>query len=129
MPFAPCDFSRLFLDEDAARAWFEHARWPDGPTCYHCGTIGDAAYMPKTKFWHGKACKKKFSVTAGTPMHRTHLSLLTWAQAIYLIVASNKGTSVRRLGELLDVSYETAWHLGHRVRAMIVEGNPLLSNL
>lgn len=72
-------FNALFPDEDAARAWFERARWPDGPTCYHCGTIGDAAYMPKTKFWHCKACKGQFSVTAGTPMHRTHLPLLTWA--------------------------------------------------
>jgi hypothetical protein len=31
-------FNALFPDEDAARAWFERARWPDGPTCYHCGT-------------------------------------------------------------------------------------------
>jgi len=50
-------FNALFPDEDAARAWFERARWPDGPTCYHCGTVGKAAYMPKTKFWHCKACK------------------------------------------------------------------------
>lgn len=122
-------FNDLFPDEDAARAWFERARWPDGPTCYHCGTIGHAAYMPKTKFWHCKACKRQFSVTAGTPMHRTHLPLLTWAQAIYLIVASSKGISAVKLSEMLGVSYETAWHLGHRIRAMMAEDSPLLSNV
>lgn len=56
-------------------------------------------------------------------------ALLTWAQAIHLIVASSKGISAKKLGEMLGVSYETAWHLGHRIRAMIAEDNPLLSNL
>jgi len=85
--------------------------------------------MPKTKFWHCKACKGQFSVTPGTPMHRTHLPLLTWAQAIYLIVTSSKGISAVKLSEMLGVSYETAWHLGHRIRAMMAENSPLLSNI
>ena len=90
-------------DEDAARAWFEKARWPSGPECYHCGAVGNALYMPKTRFWHCKACRRQFSVTAGTPMHRTHLPLLTWAQAIYLTVSSSKGISAVKLSEMLDV--------------------------
>ena len=27
-----------FHDEDAARVWFEHARWPNGPICPKCGS-------------------------------------------------------------------------------------------
>ena len=122
-------FNEMFPDEDAARTWFERARWPNGPECYHCGVAGNAAYMPKTKFWHCKACKKQFSVTAGTPMHRTHLPLLTWAHAIYLIVASSKGISAAKLSEMLDVQYATAWHLGHRIRAMMAEANPILAGV
>ena len=38
-------------------AWFERARWLDGPTCYHCGPIRGVAYIPKTKFGHYKARK------------------------------------------------------------------------
>ena len=122
-------FNEMFPDEDAARAWFERSRWPLGPECYHCGAIGQAAYMPKTKFWHCKECKKQFSVTAGTPMHRTHLPLLTWAHAIYLIVSSSKGISAVKLGEMLGISYPSAWHLGHRVRTMMAEANPILSGV
>jgi hypothetical protein len=44
-------------------------------------------------------------------MHRTHLPLLIWAQAIYLIVASSKGISAVKMPEMLGVPYETAWHL------------------
>lgn len=62
-------------------------------------------------------------------MHRTHLPLLTRAQAISLIVASSKGISAVKLSEMLGVSDETAWHLGHRIRAMMAEDSPLLSNV
>lgn len=62
-------------------------------------------------------------------MHRTHLPLLTWLQAIYLIVASSKGISANKLGEMLGVSYPTAWFLGHRIRAMMAEAHPLLSGV
>ena len=122
-------FNEMFPDEDAARAWFEKARWPNGPKCCHCGAIGNALYMPKTRFWHCKACRRQFSVTAGTPMHRTHLPLLTWAQAIYLTVSSSKGISAVKLSEMLDVHYVTAWHLGHRIRAMMAERHPVLSGV
>lgn len=35
-------FDEMFPNEDAVRAWFEKARWPSGPECYHCGAIGKA---------------------------------------------------------------------------------------
>lgn len=60
---------------------------------------------------------------------RTHLPLLTWAQAIYLTVSSSKGISAVKLSEMLDVHYVTAWHLGHRIRAMMAERHPVLSGV
>lgn len=62
-------------------------------------------------------------------MHRTHLPLLTWAQAIYLIFASSKGISAVKLGEMLGISYPAAWHLGHRIRAMMAEASPVLAGV
>ena len=32
-------FNTMFPDEEAARRWFERARWPDGPVCPHCGEV------------------------------------------------------------------------------------------
>jgi transposase-like protein len=122
-------FNDLFPDEDAARTWFERARWPDGPICPVCGCVDRACWLRTVRRWECIACRRQFTVTAGTPMHRTHLPLLTWAQAIYLIVVSSKGVSAVKLSEMLGVSYETAWHLGHRIRAMMAEDNPLLANV
>ena len=122
-------FNDLFPNEEAARAWFERARWPDGPVCPSCGTVSKSWWIRTARRWNCKRCRHQFTVTAGTPMHRTHLPLLTWAQAIYLIIASSKGISAVKLSEILGVSYETAWHLGHRIRAMMAEDSPLLSGI
>jgi len=31
--------AKHFHDEEAARAWFEAARWPDGPVCPSCASL------------------------------------------------------------------------------------------
>ncbi len=34
-----------------------------------------------------------------------------------------------KLSKTLGISYPAAWHLGHRVRAMMLEANPMLSGV
>lgn len=43
--------------------------------------------------------------------------------AFYLMVTSTKGVSARRLSQWLGIQYRSAWHLGHRIRALMAE-NP-----
>lgn len=64
-----------------------------------------------------------------TPMHRSHLPLLTWAGAMYLMVASSKGISSVKLEEMLGITQKTSWLLGQRIRAMMDTNNPLLSGM
>jgi len=116
-------FNALFPDEDSARGWFERARWPQGPECSGCGSVNRARWINTRRVWACRECDRQFTVTAGTPMHRTRVPLLSWLQAIHLIVASSKGVSAMKLAEMLDVSYPTAWFMGHRIRAIpIPEG-------
>jgi Transposase zinc-ribbon domain len=35
----------IFNDEDAARAYFEAIRWPNGPVCPHCGVVNEATKL------------------------------------------------------------------------------------
>ena len=63
-------------------------------------------------------------------MHGTHLPLHVWYLGMYLILASSKGISAVKLGEQLGVQYRTAWHLAHRIRAMLASGDkPYLSGI
>lgn len=62
-------------------------------------------------------------------MHKTRLPLGQWLRAIWLIAASSKGVSARKLSEMLGITYKVAWHLGHRIRAMMTEESAVLSGI
>lgn len=46
----------LFPDEDAARGWFERARWPHSPQCSSCGVVGNAAWLKARRKWRCRPC-------------------------------------------------------------------------
>jgi transposase-like protein len=107
-----------FQSHEAAREWFEQTRWPNGPVCPHCGTIG-SAYKTKRPGLYRCAepeCRQDFTVTARTVMERSKVPLHKWAMAFYLMASSKKGVSAHQLHRALGLSYQTAWFVGHRIR-------------
>ncbi|CAL1242058.1 IS1595 family transposase [Candidatus Methylocalor cossyra] len=109
-----------FDSEENALAWLEQVRWPEGPVCPACGSINRASRITtRPGQFTCLECKRRFSVTAGTPMHKTHLPLATWIIAAYLIATSSKGLSSLKLSQILGLQYRTTWHLAHRIRAMM----------
>jgi len=113
-----------FSDEEKCLVFLERARWPAGPTCPHCGVIGHASRLKaRPGQFACLDCGKSFSVTSGTPMHKTHLPVSVWIIAAYLIATSSKGISSLKLASLLGLQYRTTWHLTHRIRAMM-DSNP-----
>lgn len=121
---------KRFSDPAACLAFLEKARWPDGPVCPGCGVINHASRITTLP---GRFtcldCGKRFSVTAGTPMHSTHLPIATWIIAMYLIASSSKGISSLKLASLLGLQYRTTWHLTHRIRAMMDSDPTLLKGI
>lgn len=111
-----------FRDPHQARAWLEAQRWPHGPICPHCGN----ADQSKIRALHGKAhrpglyqcyeCQLQFTVTVGTPMHRSRVPLHKWVLAMHLMSIPQERVSLRRLQQILGVAYDTAWRLSDRIR-------------
>jgi hypothetical protein len=58
-------------------------------------------------------CGCQTSVTAGTAMHRSKLSLTAWFWAANLMSTHSNGMSARQLEDQLGLTYKTAW-LRHR---------------
>ncbi len=110
----------MFHDEEAARFYFEAQRWPDGPFCPHCGVTDDICRMEGQSHQPGmcycRGCGKKFTVTVGTVMERSHIPLSKWALAFRLMAGSKKGVSAHQLHRMLDITYKSAWFMAHRVR-------------
>jgi hypothetical protein len=120
-------FLDLVPDEDHAEALFLSARWPDGPVCRWCGSIGNARRLSGRKMlFHCRDCGRATSARAGTPMEASHLLVRTWLTAMFLMACSSKGISARQLGFWLDLQYRTAWHLSRRFRRMMATDDPVL---
>ncbi len=129
-PLTLAALQKRFCDEDTCLAFLEQARWPVGPVCPACGTTDRASRITtRPGLFTCLECGKQFSVTAGTPMHKTHLSLCTWIIAAYLIATSSKGISSLKLAGLLGLQYRTTWHLTHRIRAMMDSDPGLLRGI
>ena len=107
----------MFPDDATATAWVERIRWPEGPTCPHCGGVRIAHPVKhKTMTHRCRDCRKWFSVRTGTMMECSRLGLQTWVVAVYLLNTDLKGQSSMKLHRDLGVTQKTAWHLAHRIR-------------
>jgi transposase-like protein len=111
---------RAMYDEDAARAYLEKLRWPDGPFCPHCGVLGKVYRLPvrkgKRQVLKCASCRKQFSVTVGTIFEDSHIPLHKWMLAFHLYSTSKKGMSAHQLHRSLKVTYKSAWFMAHRIR-------------
>src|SRR5579862_7602002 len=121
--------SPIFNDEEAARRHFEGLRWPQGPECPHCGTVGEATELKGKSTRPGvykcKACEKPFTAMIGTAYERSHIPLHKWLLATHLLCASKKGISAHQLWRMLGFgSYRTAWFMADRIREGMTEALP-----
>ena len=118
------------LSESEAREHLEKLRWPNGPVCPHCGGI-KSTRLEGTSSRPGliqcNDCRKQFTVTLGTVLEDSHISLAKWIKGFHLMCSSKKGISALQLQRNLGLgSYKTAWHMAHRIRWAMKHDMPML---
>ena len=124
---------RLVTEADAYE-YLEELRWPNGPSCQHCGSRQVALMVPKNgqsrltsggstrsqrRVWQCRDCRKQFSVLTGTPFHGTKVSVRTIVFVIFEMCSSKNGVSAREIERKYGLCPRTAWFLCHRVREMM----------
>lgn len=127
-----------FHDEAAAFEKLESIVWPNGPVCPKCGNAENIYALkgvrskpsrknPEGVVRHGLKkcgkCKKQFTVRVGTLFESSHAPLHLWFQAVHLMCCSKKGVSAHQLHRILDVQYNTAWFMAHRIREAMRSGD------
>jgi transposase-like protein len=127
-----------FHDEAKAFAFLESIVWADGVVCPHCGVVDGRVYdlagvrgKPSKKSPEGAiryglkkcgACRKQFTVKVGTVFEHARMPLHKMLQAVHLIMSSKKGISSHQLSRVLEIQYNTAWFLSHRIREAMRTG-------
>lgn len=110
----------VFHDETKAREFLEAQRWPNGPVCPFCKEQKNVVRLGGEAAKKGlvlcRPCRKKFSVTVGTVMERSHIPLTKWLMGFRLMAASKKGISAHQMHRMMGITYKTAWFLNHRIR-------------
>jgi transposase-like protein len=107
----------LIPDAEAARAWIEARRWPDGVICPQCQGR-DRITDRGQGVYRCNACPKdfEFTVRTDTIFERSHVPLHKWLYAMYLLVTARKGISSMQLSKEIGVTQKTAWFLLGRIR-------------
>src|ERR1051326_6480752 len=87
------------LTDEEAEFTFMLVRWPDTegrPVCPHCGReiVWDCRKANGSPRWRCKACRKSFSVTAGTLFASAKLPLRDYLAAIAIFANEVKGKSM-----------------------------------
>jgi transposase-like protein len=112
----------IFHSEQAARAALEALRWPEGAVCPHCSTekhnikVGGTKHAHRAGLHHCKSCRKQFTVTVGTALARTRVSLLKWMRLAHLLSRTKKRSlKVSEVRAAVGVPYKTAVRMLDRV--------------
>src|SRR5437588_5198203 len=114
-----------FGSDQKCRMYLERLRWPGGIRCIRCDSIKISMIYKRNQFTCD-TCDYRFSVTAGTIFHDSHLPLPKWFAAIFLICEAKKGMSALQLKRTLKVAYKTAWYLCHRIREAVKDADTTL---
>jgi len=123
-------FQIQFSTEDACRKQLFEMRFPNGFVCHVCGCV-DHYVLSTRNLYQCKGCRHQLSVTSGTVMQRSHLPLLTWFWAMYIVAKDKRGCSATQLAKELGLPYNTGWFLLHRIRFAMSQrdGNYLLNGI
>lgn len=118
------EFHDRYGDEDTCWNRLREARWgKDNFTCPTCGETEHWGLIQTRKLFQCHACGKQTSITAGTILEDTKLSLVQWFLAAYLVYTSKKGISSYELARKLDISQKTAYYLQQKLCSAISEAH------
>ena len=92
-----------FSDADNCVNFLAQMRWPDGAECPMC--LSKEVYRLSTRrIWKCRACKKQFSIKAGSIMEDSPIGLDKWLAAIWLIANAKNGISSYEIHRSLGIT-------------------------
>lgn len=108
-------------EEKCEKALFRW-RFPNGYVCRECGNT-TYCRLKCRKVFQCNHCRHQHSLISGTLFESSKLPLTKWFLAIHLLTQSKTGISAMALKRELDVNYDTAWKLKHKLLQAMKESD------
>ena len=109
------EFLNRFGTEESCRDYLAAQRWPGGFVCPKCGHKHGC--LLSNGLYQCTHCHRQTSVTAGTVLHHSHVSLSKWFLAFYFVSQDKRGLSAVQLSNQIGVTYKTAWSMLRLIRS------------
>lgn len=106
----------------------EEIIWDNSPVCPYCRS-GSSTRLKNTYRYHCNQCNTSYSVTVNTVFHKTKIPLQKWFYIIYLKEKNELKTSVRILGEDLQVTKDTANRIVNKVNNFYLPNKALFNSI
>ena len=123
------EIGQKFSTPQSVYDYLEKVRWSDKVRCVHCNNLKVTGRYDDFTY-HCSKCRKRFSVITNSYLHNTRLPLQKWLLAFAVIADAKKGMSALQLKRNIDVSYQTAFNMAHKIRDMMaIEQIEMLDNV
>src|SRR5436190_2032649 len=109
----------LRLTDEEAFATFKRVRFAlngGEPFCPSCGCVKVYTLAETPVRWQCAACRKRFSVTAGTIFHSRKLAIRDYLAVIALFCNGVKGTSSLQMSRDMNINPKSSFVLLHKLR-------------
>ena len=115
-------FKNMDTEGKARDLIWKHRFGKTGFKCSDCFHTEFYSFKNRLEVRRCKSCNKDQRLRAGSLFEKSHLPLLTWVRAIYLMMQGKRGISALELQRQLGLSrYETALHLLRKIRQGLKE--------
>ncbi len=120
------DFRRRQGAEAQCHAALMTVRWPDGFICPKCGETHHFTFeRDGLTYWQCSACRKQTSVLGRTIFGAAKPPLTKWFLGMPLLTRSKNNVSALALKRGLEVRYDMAWRLKHKLMQVMCEREAL----
>lgn len=111
-------FMRRFGEDAACTAHLREVRWGANLERFICPDCGHDRgwWLPTRGLVECRDCHHQTSPTAGTVFHGARIPIWKWFWAMYQEAHSKKGIAAMTLAKQIQVCYQTAWTMLHKLR-------------
>lgn len=119
-PFSFEDLKNRFRTEKQCVDYLYNLRWENGFSCPRCEF--NEVWQINEKKYKCKNCGYQTTVTSGTYLQGTHISLTIWFEAIWYVVSQRGESNAMDLQEFLNLgNNRTALNLLNKIRTVMKE--------